>query len=217
MPGKSSSKWPPVYQTGSRRRRWRSIGACRPMPTSTASTIGNRGRKRGAARCKDSPPIRFTCSSSFAGQFAVSRHNSPKPPTTRGTARRTLIWRLEFFFGGRGSVHIATDAPPPHRHQIDFVGHYRRASDCSTKGAITSTALNCFAAFCSGGANDAGASLPEAAAFAGDRFRAEECRGRRRGRPDRSDFATRAEICRLGPGRKVPPIRICPTAIACSS
>jgi predicted dehydrogenase len=32
---------------------------------------------------------------------------------------------IEFFFGGTGSVHIATDAPPPHHHQIDFIDSQR--------------------------------------------------------------------------------------------
>ena len=48
-----------------------------------------------------------------------------KAPDDPRNGETNVDLELEFFFGGRGSVHIATDAPPPHRHQIDFVSPYR--------------------------------------------------------------------------------------------
>ncbi len=37
------------------------------------------------------------------------------------TGETTVDLEIEFLLGGRGSVQIATDAPPPHRHQIDLI------------------------------------------------------------------------------------------------
>jgi predicted dehydrogenase len=37
------------------------------------------------------------------------------------TGETAVDLEFEYLLGGRGSVHIATDSPPPHRHQIDLI------------------------------------------------------------------------------------------------
>jgi predicted dehydrogenase len=60
----------------------------------------------------------------FCGPICRLKAQLTKAPDDPRSGETNVDLELEFFFGGRGIVQIATDAPPPHRHQIDFVSPY---------------------------------------------------------------------------------------------
>jgi predicted dehydrogenase len=60
----------------------------------------------------------------FAGPITWLQARLAKAADDPRTGETEAVLEVKFVSGGRATVYVATDAPPPHRHRIDIVGEH---------------------------------------------------------------------------------------------